>query len=201
MTRRVGPILVVAACLLLTACSSTGPAPTAPSTSVPHAQLLERQERLGVVAREIQDLVDPLEGPVAKPLPSGQNRYGMVSIDPEHDRVDLWWEGPLPPEVRAVLRKHPDIEVDVHAARYSNNELHAASERLARIAPPGHAGALGDGVTIDAIEHDVAAGRLTVHVLDPRGRWTVSALHQRLDAVTAVPLDIVLQREPTLRPL
>ena len=190
----------------LVGCASTPQAPAAatpaaaPSTSsaVTHAELLRRQERLTPVAREIQDLVDPLEGPRAKPLPSGENRYGVVRIDSELDRVELWWAGPLPEEVRVLLARYPDIHVEVYRSKFSNNELHAASDTIARYL---RGGSLGLDVTTDAIEHDVLRGRLTVHVIDPLQKWTVEDLHRHLDPLTAVPLDIVHQSSSTLHPL
>ena len=198
--RHRGVLTVVACALLLTSCAGTvrsGVATLGAPTSspVPRAELLQRQERLGVVARAIQDLVDPLEGPVAKPLPSGENRYGEVRIDSERDRVELWWSGPLPVEVQEVLANHPEVVTEVHEARFTDNELHEAAERIVRFLRSGR---LGEDVTTDAIRKDVRAGRLEVHVIDPARRYTEAALHERLDPLSAVPLDIVQQRGPTL---
>lgn len=191
----------------LAACASTVQRPVAgqelrasstPSSSTARAELLARQDRLRAVARDIQDLVDPLEGPVAKPLPSGENRFAEVRINLDRDQVEVWWAGPLPREVRAILAQHPEVTTVVHRARFSNNELRAASARVAAVLRSGR---LGDDVTTDAIEHDARAGRLTVHVIDPSDRWTTAELHGRLDSLTTVPLDIVRQHDATLTPL
>lgn len=197
----VGLLLGVAGCAAQARPPQPGaepsPGPTA-SAAVPRAELLRRQERLGAVARDIQDLVDPYEGPVAEPLPSGPDRYGEVRIDAERDRVELWWAGPLPKEVRAVLARHPDVTVELHRAEFSSNELRAAADVVAKFLRGGR---LGADVTTDAITSDVRRGRLTVHVIDPADTWTVDELHRRLDPLTPVPLDILHQRRPTLVPL
>jgi hypothetical protein len=174
--------------------AGSSPSPR-PRSTLSRAELLRRQERLDAVATAIQDLVDPLEGRIAKRLPSGENRFAEVRIDLHRDRVELWWAGPLPAEVRSVLAAHPDVITDVHRATFSNNELQAAGDSVARFLRTGRA---GSDVTTDAIEHDARSGRLTVHVIDPHDRWTVRALHRRLDPLTRVPLDIVRQHRPTL---
>lgn len=193
--------------LMLSGCAPTGqrsaiaaaPSATSDPTVVPRAELRRRQERLGVVARAIQDLVDPLEGPVAKPLPSGENRFGEVRIDSQRNVVELWWAGPLPREVRAVLVAHPHITTELHLAKYSNNELQSAGNTVAQYLRSGRLG--DDDLTTDAIQRNVPAGRLTVHVIDPKNRWTVAQLHQRLDPLSDVPLDIAHQRHSTIIPL
>ena len=152
-----------------------------------------------MVARAIQDLVDPLKGPVAKPLPSGENRFGEVRIDSQRNVVELWWAGPLPREVRAVLVAHPHITTEVHLAKYSNNELQSAGNTVAQYLRSGRLG--DDDLTTDVIQPNVPAGRLTVHVIDPKNRWTVAQLHQRLDPLSDVPLDIVHQRHSPIVPL
>jgi hypothetical protein len=122
----------------------------------------------------------------------------VVCINSERERVDLWWAGPLPAEVRAVIARYPDIDVEVYRSRFSNNELHAAGDTIARYL---RAGSLGFDVTTDAIEHDVSRGRVAVHVIDPRQKWTVAELHRHLDPLTRVPLEIVHQSRSTVVPL
>lgn len=152
-----------------------------------------------MVASAIQDLVDPLEGPLAKPLPSGENRFGEVRIDSTRNVVELWWAGPLPEEARSVLAAHPDITTEVHLAKYSNNELRSAGDSVADYLRSGRLG--DDDVTTDAVQLDVPAGRITVHVVDPKNSWTVAQLHQRLDSLSRIPLDLVHQRHSTIVPV
>jgi hypothetical protein len=80
------------------------------------------QAPLVAVADEIQRVVEE----------HGLDGFGGIAIDDEAGAVTLYWKGELPDELDSVIAASA-VTVDVHPADYTEAELLAEAERIARL--------------------------------------------------------------------
>ncbi|MFD5920677.1 S1 family peptidase [Kitasatospora sp. NPDC058201] len=69
--------------------------------------------------------------------------YAGHTVDPQHGRLDLYWQGDVPDRVSGVLSRMPaELTAAVHPAPYSLRDLRAARDRLSAVAARGESGAV-----------------------------------------------------------
>lgn len=100
-------------------------------TTDPHmAEVLKRQNMLDKVARDITD--GRSEHDRAQ-IPG----FAGLTVDPDNNRLHLYWKGTPTQRVQRILEKLPDgVRADIIPARYSKAELHQAGERLLKDGKP-----------------------------------------------------------------
>ncbi|AEW98811.1 S1 family peptidase [Streptantibioticus cattleyicolor] len=86
-------------------------------------------------ALQNQEVLDRIAGQITEGLPEAERAripgFSELQVDPDANKLRLYWKGALPQRVRALLAHLPHgVTVEVHQARYSKAELHAARQKL-----------------------------------------------------------------------
>ncbi len=84
-----------------------------------------------------QEVLDKIAGEITEGLSDSDRAripgFTDIEVDPDHNRLRLHWKGTPPPRVRRILAHLPHgVTAEVHSARYSKAELHAARAKLLR---------------------------------------------------------------------
>jgi hypothetical protein len=157
-------------------------------------QQRERNAVVGPLAQEIERLA----GVTDEWVPGHPRQVEGYLLDVASDgALDLYWKGPLPPAVQALIDAHPRVRVTVHEVPYDEDEFLGAQalimDRL-RADPP-------QGATLDMIDHAPGRSALRVVMLGSLDADQVVALEERIATWTDIPAVVEVVNQPSLVPL
>lgn len=112
--------------------------------------------------------------------------FGNIALE-GGPRVDLWWKGPLPSDVRAVVDAHPNVDLRLHPAKYSWAQLHAAAARVVFDAPEIRA----LGIRIDSVGFEEGSSGLNVTYLKEAGAQAADPSRIRAVVARMAGVDVV----------
>ena len=154
----------------------------------------ERQARLVTVVSGIESVVDPTES--GRPTRPGMDGYLLVKIDLEMNSVELFWKGDIPAKLQRVIEAHPDVQVRIHTATYSEIQYMDAQDALSALVRSAVAEAEGDAQLI-GIGHVGDWEGFQVVLYDPDRVVSVSDLLRRYAnaGFLDVPIDVEYSKE------
>ncbi len=148
----------------------------------------EQQSRAGEVAGAIDSLVDPTES--GRPARPDMRGYLLVRLESVAHRVDLFWKGAIPADVQAIIDAHPEVEVRIHSAAYSEVDFMDAQDGLVAIVEEAAAKA-GRRARLICIQHVGNRDGFEIVLFDSDRVVSVSAI--RRDFAASNRLDIPIQ--------
>lgn len=194
---------VLTLCAIL-AMMSGGPVsaePTKPGESDGTESVLEmftpeqrnRMEVVGPLSEEIVRLAGSVDD-----WKSGQYRQvkGYLLTVLGDGALDVYWKGELPPEVKAVIEKHPLVKVNVHQVAFDEDEFLSAQklvvDRLVADPPVG--------TSWDAVLHADDRSSLTFVLVGSLDVDGIAAVEKRIASWIDIPFSVEVVDRPTVVP-
>lgn len=151
--------------------SSTGAVGEDPA-SIP-ADVLAKQDELLAVVEAVEEYVDSQ---------GAESGYSTAVIDSDASTVEIYWVGPVPGDVEAILDAAPEaVQTSVISADFTEDELVAASKKIT----PYIESAEGLGYIVIRIVTNERLGGLEVRIA---GEADFDQVKAELERVAGVPV-------------
>ena len=161
--------------------------PERPNESVLTAEAEQRLAEMRKITEPFMALVDPGDTGVAAPIDGAASGFASIIMHVETNTVDVYWVGPIPSSVQAILDSNDKVLVIEHQVDHSLNEMNAAVQRIQAFAASGGIDSEGALLTI-GFAQDVQS--LTVAVEAASSEVTQADFEALLNSVADVPLQI-----------
>jgi len=111
------------------------------------------------------------------------NGFGSLILESDRPALTLYWKGEVPASISRIIAEHPEIDVDVRDAAFSNHELLAARDAIADQLNKE----LDGRGTLVMVGPDSHARGIVIHIYTEHG-LTENDIRQAVARITPVPL-------------